>query len=186
MVEALNAEHFYVYVFVGAQQNKLSFETAEALQNMGSKARYIKISGNGPNALDFHIAYYMGQLSLQDPTGFFHIISKDKGFDPLIEHLKARKIFAARRADVTEIPLVKAVNTKSMSSKLDLVIANLAQRETAKPVTLKTLKNTINQVFLKQLSDEEVEALLKELVAKRVITVSGSKVGYPAPEALSN
>ena len=46
----LDAEHFKVIVFVGATQAKVTFETAAALQRMGSKAEYIKISGNGPNA----------------------------------------------------------------------------------------------------------------------------------------
>ena len=108
----LDIEHFKVIVFVGASQTKLSFETASALQRMGSKAEYIKIAGSGSNALDFHIAFYIGQLATQDPTAYFHIISKDTGFDPLIQHLKTKKIFAARSRDVSEIPLVKVANTK--------------------------------------------------------------------------
>ncbi|HEX5339549.1 MAG TPA: PIN domain-containing protein, partial [Gammaproteobacteria bacterium] len=41
----LDAEHFKVIVFVGANQTKVTFEAAEALQRMGGKAEYIKISG---------------------------------------------------------------------------------------------------------------------------------------------
>jgi hypothetical protein len=52
----LDAEHFRVLVFVGANQNKLTFETAAAIQKLGPRAEYVKISGNGSNALDFHIA----------------------------------------------------------------------------------------------------------------------------------
>ena len=44
-------------VFVGANQRRVPFDMASAIQRMGDKAEYIKISGNGPNALDFHIAY---------------------------------------------------------------------------------------------------------------------------------
>ncbi|RLQ22607.1 hypothetical protein DWB85_06380 [Seongchinamella sediminis] len=28
----------------------------------GDQARYVQIGGNGPNALDFHIAFYAGQI----------------------------------------------------------------------------------------------------------------------------
>ena len=112
-LSVLDEEHFKVLVFVGASQTKLAFEAAAALQRMGNRAEYIKISGNGSNALDFHIAFYIGQLASSDPTAYFHIISKDTGFDPLIQHLKSKKLFAARSCDVSEIPLVKVANTKS-------------------------------------------------------------------------
>jgi len=92
----LNRHEFKVIIFVGANQAKIPFELASAIQALGSNAKYVKIGGNGSNALDFHIAFYIGQLAEKDPNAYFHIISKDKGFDPLINHLKERKIFAQR------------------------------------------------------------------------------------------
>jgi hypothetical protein len=59
-LSVLHEEHFRLIVFVGATQAKVSFETAAALQRMGNRAEYIKIAGTGPNALDFHIAFYIG------------------------------------------------------------------------------------------------------------------------------
>ena len=53
----LAQEHFKVIVFVGANQAKVTFEVASALQQMGDRAEYVKITGNGSNALDFHIAF---------------------------------------------------------------------------------------------------------------------------------
>ena len=68
---------------------KLTFlSLAAALQTLGSSAEYVTLETTGANALDFHIAYYIGVLSSQDPSAFFHVISKDTGFDPLIKHLK--------------------------------------------------------------------------------------------------
>lgn len=64
----LEAEFFHVLIFVGANQAKIAFELASAIQRLGERARYIKISGNGSNALDFHIAYYIGRLAQEDPT----------------------------------------------------------------------------------------------------------------------
>ncbi|MFN5051121.1 MAG: PIN domain-containing protein, partial [Planctomyces sp.] len=46
VLSALDAQHFKVVVFVGASQNKLSFDTADALQKMGGRAEYVKIAGN--------------------------------------------------------------------------------------------------------------------------------------------
>jgi PIN domain len=177
----LDADHFKILVFVGSNQAKLAYATAEALQRMGSKAEYIKISGNGPNALDFHIAFYIGQIATTDPTAYFHIISGDTGFDPLIKHLKSRKVFAARSNDIGDIPLVKASSAKSPTDMLGVVIENLQHRGTSKPRTVKTLLSTISAIFLKQLSDDELNSLFQELQSNGHITVSGTKVSYSLP-----
>lgn len=177
----LDAEHFRVLVFVGASQNKLAFDTAAAVQKLGTRAEYVKIAGNGSNALDFHIAFHIGHLSNQDPTAFFHIISKDTGFDPLIQHLKERKVFASRSKDVSDIPLLKAANSKTPAEKIDLVVANIQQRGASKPRTLKTLTSTVNSLFQKQLSDEELVSLVKGLQSKGFITVTDTKVTYALP-----
>ena len=181
----LDAEHFRVLVFVGASQNKLTFDTAAAVQKLGARAEYIKIAGNGSNALDFHIAFHIGHLAAHDPTAFFHIISKDTGFDPLIQHLKERKVFASRSKDILDIPLLKVANSKTTPEKIDVVLANLQQRGASKPRTLKTLTSTISSLFQKQRTEEELVALLKGLQAKGFIAVNETKVTYalPASEA---
>jgi PIN domain len=112
---ALEQDHFKLMMFVGASQTKVPFEAAAALQRMGTRAEYVKISGSGRNALDFHIAFYIGQLAAADPTASFHIVSKDSGFDPLIEHLKTRKVSAGRVADIAGIALLKSTISNSSS-----------------------------------------------------------------------
>lgn len=54
------------------------------MQQLGADAQYIKIGGSGKNALDFHLAFYIGELSARDPEAYFNIVSKDTGFDPLV------------------------------------------------------------------------------------------------------
>lgn len=178
----LDAEFFKVMIFVGAGQTKIPFELVSAAQQLGERATYIKIAGNGSNALDFHIAYYIGRLTQQDPTAYFHIISKDTGFDPLIQHLKSQKIGATRSKDISEIPLLKAANSKTFQEKAAVVIGNLKQRGASKPRTVKTLSSTILSLFQKQLPGEELTLLLAELQASGAITVTENKVSYALPE----
>lgn len=118
-LELLSKHPFKIYVFVGANQTKVSFDLASAMQTLGSNAQYIKISGNGPNALDFHIACYIGELAAHDPKAYFHIISKDKGFDPLVAHLKARKLRVQRSNDLAEIPVLRVASDTSTTSTSD-------------------------------------------------------------------
>ena len=174
----LDAEHFRVIVFVGANQTKVGFDLAAAMQKLGTRARYVKIAGNGSNALDFHIAFYIGQLASAEATAYFHIISKDTGFDPLIQHLKTQKIGVVRSTAIADIPLLKAANSKTQPEKIAVVLSNLLQRGASRPRTVKTLSSTISSLFQKQLPAEELSALLQELQTMGAVVVNDNKVSY--------
>lgn len=177
----LKGHGFKVMVFVGSKQTKISFDLAVAMQGLGDEAEYVKIEGDGPNALDFHIAFYMGQLSAIDSNCYFHIISKDAGFDPLIRHLKARKIYAQREKDISEIPLLKVSNSRTLAEKVESVIVFLRGRGTAKPRKVSTLENSINTLFMKKLESEELKALTDELVRRKIVVKNGTSVSYDIP-----
>ena len=177
----LAGEQFKVLVFVGASQTKLSFDIASALQKLGTQAEYIKISGNGANALDFHIAYYIGVLAAQQSSAYFHIISKDKGFDPLIQHLRSRKIFAGRVVSITEIPIVKASNSTTSEEKTEVVLLRLQQLKASKPRTVKTLISTIGALFQKKLQSSEIDQIVAELERRQYLAIQDSKVSYTLP-----
>ncbi|MFO0891236.1 MAG: PIN domain-containing protein [Isosphaeraceae bacterium] len=180
-LEPLAPEHFRVFVFVGAGQSKLPFEIVAAMQRLGPRAEYIKLSGNGPNALDFHIAYYIGHLAASDPNAYFHIISKDTGFDALIRHLKSRHVLADRVNAITEIPLVKESNAKSTPDRSRLALVRLQNLKSCRPRTVHTLGTTIASVFQNQLSQDEVAAVIQDLASKGRIQVTGSQVTYALP-----
>ena len=180
-LEQLEHDHFKLLVFVGASQTKLPFDVAASLQRLGARAEYIKISGNGSNALDFHIAYHIGRLSAENPAAYFHIISKDTGFDPLIQHLKSRKVFAGRVKSIADIPLFKVSNTKSPAERIEIALAKLQQLKASKPRTVKTLSSTISSLFQKHLSDEEVAVLVRTLASQGYLSVTDTKVAYTLP-----
>jgi hypothetical protein len=85
-----------VTVFVGAHQERLPFDFVAAMQALGARARYVKIARAGKNALDFHLAFYLGELAAREPTATFRVMSRDGGFDVLIEHLQARGLTVER------------------------------------------------------------------------------------------
>lgn len=120
----LDAEQACVLVFTGAQQ-KVGIALIEAVQALGERGRFIRISGNGPNALDFHIACYLGQWMVRDPQATFLIVSKDTGFDPLITHLNASGAHVKRLS--VDPPAEKAT------------------KKAAKPVAKKTAKKAIKK-----------------------------------------
>lgn len=179
-LSVLAADHFKLKVFVGATQNKLPFDLVTAMQRMGERAEYVKIAGVGPNALDFHIAYYIGRISCDEPEAFFHIISKDTGFDPLIQHLKNQKIFCGRWPSLEEIPAVKAMHVKTPDERARVFLCRLQQPNAAKPRTEKTLRSSVSVHFQKQLTDSEVSAVINALQGPGHLSIVAGKVTYPA------
>lgn len=180
---ALEQEQFQVHIFVGADQAKVPFGVAAAIQRMGSRASYIKISGNGPNALDFHIAFYIGQLAARDSSAHFHVVSKDTGFDPLLDHLKSRNIVAHRVKTVAGIPAIKTKGSKPLEDRLNAVIERLRQMKASKPRTLKTLRSTIASMFQRKLLDAEIDSLLEALSARKITVLEANKVSYSLENA---
>lgn len=181
-LEQLADDHFRLFLFVGANQTRLPFELAEQIHQFGARAEYVKIAGNGSNALDFHIAFYIGQLAASDPSAYFHIVSKDTGFDPLVQYLKSRKILVGRVTAVTEIPLLKAAAPTPVAERTDAVTKHLHKMKTARPRRLKTLSSTIASVFQKQLSEAEVSAIVRELVNRKSVCIHDEKVTYTLPD----
>lgn len=178
VLDVLSQGHYKVVVFVGANQPKVTYEVASTLQKLGERATYIKINATGTNALDFHIAYYIGRLAVNEPDAYFHIISKDKGFDPLIAHLKEHKIFAARSSDIPEISLVKTATATSATDKVAIILTKLKNQNTSRPRTVRTLSSTINALFQKTLASDQLASLIEELVSQKIILVTDNKVSY--------
>ena len=180
--EIIANQSFKIFIFIGANQTKVPLDIAAAMQEFGENAKYIKISGNGQNSLDFHIAFYIGQLSLEDPEGYFHVISKDSGFDPLIEHLKNKNIRIQRESDLAEIPILRLASATSNGEKITAIIKNLVGRGQSKPRKLKTLANTINSLFTNKLEDGELMSLIKMLQERKYIIVNQGNVSYKLPK----
>ena len=200
-MELLIGGPFKVKVFLGSTQTRLPVELVRVLQPFGQDAEYIQIDGSGNNALDFHIAYYIGRLAAEFPDGFFHIISKDTGFDPLIKHLKEKNIYCLRSTAISDIPLLippkPADSTKNTSaietattpqaskpgqtSKVDSVIQKLISQKASKPRKLKTLGSTIKAHFANQLANDELQQLIVQLTKQGIIKVADGNVTYKLP-----
>ena len=76
---------------------------------------------------------------------------------------------------------MKAAHSKTPGERLEVVIADLQRRGAAKPRTVKTLSSTINSIFQKQISEQELVDLMASLEKRGVIVTVGTKVSYALP-----
>jgi hypothetical protein len=187
----LEALHFRVHVFLGPSHTRLPRALAVAMHSLGERARYVELEAPGPNALDFHIAYYLGQMAAGDPEGFFHIISKDTGFDPLITHLKTRKIFAARSTSIEEMPCFRpgksaqtatagALSGDSLDGLVRITVDDLIKRKAARPRKVATLRATVLNRIGKDAAGS-LDAVILALLREGYVATDGERVTYHLP-----
>lgn len=176
----LKGRDYKVMIFIGATQAKLPTQFAIAVQALGPSAEYVQIDGSGRNALDFHIAYYLGAMLAGKLSGESFVISKDTGFDPLMRHLKSKGMSCRRLNSIEEIPGLKEAATKPSSDPIQRILANFAKRGSAKPRTQKTLRSSIKHLLGANVTEDVVEKTLNELERLNAIRLADGKVTYPA------
>lgn len=104
----LESKNVTFTLLLGAGQTKLNVALVEKLLLHAPSVQLVRLTSRGKNALDFALAYYLGHAVAAAPQASFHIVSKDAGFDPLIEHLVGRQIRISRHNDFSDLTGSKA------------------------------------------------------------------------------
>ena len=179
-LELLAHDWIKVLLFVGKSQTKLPISLVKAVQRLGSRAEYIEMSGAGHNALDFHIAFYIGRIAASEKDVFFHVISNDTGFDPLIVHLKSLHVLAGRVAKIEEIPALIQVKVASQSieERIGFVKDRLLRPNAPRPRSRKTLASHMSAMFNKMLPDDEISKIIDALFKSGHVREDGKRLVY--------
>lgn len=147
-----------IMIFYGITQKKLPEELVVQAQPFGSRLKWVKISGQGPNALDFHIAFYLGQELASHPNAQCAILSRDKGFDPLTRHLQALGRTCHR---VSSLKDAFPARTHGQTDDFARLVA-LLTKEKARPTKRKGLTGKVKSWF-PTLTEELRLALIERL-----------------------
>lgn len=159
-------------LMLGAKQTKLDTDLVEKMMEHASSVQIIRMTESGKNSLDFTLAYYLGRAVLAAPSSYFHIVSKDTGFDPLISHLRSRHINARRHTDFTSLtfsgppkspPAVK-VPVLSQVDPLDRALAHLRKNTSNRPRRKKTLVSHLLALGGKTATEAGVLVLIGRMV----------------------
>lgn len=165
-----------ILIFLGQAQAKVPDKIKQAV---GKNAEFIQIDGQGKNALDFHVAFYLGQLAEKHPAANFGVISKDTGFDPLIKHLTARKISCQRFSSAANIKITTTSPPKPLSNELKTIVTNLKKRQGSLPKTIETLRSTIENDA--GLPENRANAMIKQLKQQGIVKQANGKLAYKLP-----
>jgi hypothetical protein len=175
----LQQPNLKIFIFVGCAQVKIPFELVREAHLLGEAVEWIGVEGSGANALDFHIVFYLGQISLKSPAADYVILSRDRGFDPLIQHLAKRGI-SCRRIDSLDVLSGRTELTYSQDFLSDIAIAKLsAAIPKSRPKKRSTLYTYLKSVLTKyQPSEPEIKQLLDSWFATGKVTEIKDKISY--------
>jgi len=187
-LSCIKGKNFYIKIFIGTHQTKIPIELVLKAQELGKQVEWIQINGSSKNALDFHITFVLGRLVEKELDGFFHIISKDTGFDTLIIYLKTQKIFCKRSEDISFIAesqsLVPAQEEKKIEQTSDNIYELIVKKissidKKCRPKSEITLKNHIKSLLgLKEITTDVNEIYQKLLNSKKIYFNQAKKIEY--------
>jgi hypothetical protein len=209
-MSALVGAGFRVVVFFGAkqQEGRHHFEKFDALFELGPDLERVKILHSGKNALDMHIAWWLGRIFERESDAIAHVISRDTDFDPLIEYLKSRGCKVSRAKDVSGLgrpPVLPAIRKakpaspgprktaapkarsaatapapRPASGDLEPFLKQLKSM-TGKPSTRRKLVQTLAAYFKHHGGERpgaEVEQKVDELIRRKLVAQTGAKITY--------
>lgn len=200
----IDTSSYHVWLFLGVHQQKsLPLPLVEfLLACKRSHVHIIKMQQAGKNALDFYLSFYLGRIVALEPNANIEVLSRDSGYDVLVQHIKQDypSINIIRTVKQALIPSsdksvqkIKTENKKAgKQSKVEKstkkspfkALYNRAimrindQSSRNRPARLTSLKNFLRS----QLSIDDInmiEKIITKMVDKQLITISvNHKITY--------
>lgn len=196
-IESLRKDDQHILMVIGQSQTKISFDTVQSAHSFGKNLDWIKIEGEGKNNLDFHIAYLLGYYANATSSDVeFIILSKDTGYDKLIEFIKKSKRKCSRYNGIDEYKFggkfsaEKAVvgqkPNNSANSSLDPVLTERTKKvydtlkktlKNKRPRKRASLEKYIENLFKNQ-TGVNAEEITDEMNNKNLINENSGNISY--------
>lgn len=164
----IDGQYFF---FIGNTQN--SIPKSLVMATNGIKVEWIAIEGSGKNALDFHIAYYLGKHT-SEPDAMHYILSKDKGYDPLVLSInKSAKSEIVKR--IISLEDLKSHDVKESAENIDPNYTTLVNKLNSmakgkRPKSEKKLESFIKTQVFSKMDDSAIKKLVDELYRNKIIS----------------
>lgn len=169
-------EEFQVMVFVGANQKSVPIDVVACTQKLGDRVEWLRVEGIGSNALDFYIACQLGRVIETMPGIHCIVLSKDKGFDPLLRHLNKSGLKCRRINSLLELD-PKSASTEEPNYKRVFELLSRTDKK-ARPRKRSTLSQHISAMFQKKISQPDVDRIIDILFANKMISENNNVITY--------
>ena len=186
-IEKLQKDDLIV-VFYGPKTGAVPFDDHVRISSAVSHVEYIKTSKTAKNYLDFQLTTYLGYLIAHTGVKEYCVISKDGGYDSVIDFWKSRGMSIVRRETISvEKPVKQTVRKTKKQSPVENENENIKSvpesvrkkvRHTLKAENLQggaykkiyscmlqaTDKQTLNTALVRVFTQEEGNRYYKQIV----------------------
>jgi hypothetical protein len=157
-----------VVVFVGAEQ-KVSLALHDSAAKLGDRVIWVKMGGTGHNALDFHIACHLGRVLEISKKYACYVLSRDKGFDPLLKFLNRLGLPCTRIENLA--PLGIDLSPEDEASYRKAVDWLRKQPKVKRPQTRIALIKTIASIYPSRPNALQVTAILARMQRQKLFSL---------------
>lgn len=184
-----------VTIITGQDQKTVLVNLVSKIQEFGKSVKWIQVEGKGKNALDFFIIHYLTKDFEHNQDKNFIIYSKDKGFDPLIKHLKKENVKIKRietlRPKEVAVKVAKVVAPKPTQPSLENLDSTVLRaidflltfKANSRPKKRKTLTNAIASHMANE-KPEEIARIVQLLIQKKLILEENGNVKFNLPQSI--
>jgi len=207
-VARVRGDHSHLWVFHGPHQNKFDAAMVNAWKPIGDRLQLVQSSKNGKNALDFHIAYFLGVLREQDVAArrqsICIVVTGDGGFDALFDFMRGKGCAVDKAGSIPEAlalaARMKAQAEKSSETKatekptppratlveedVGKIVAGFASDPKSRPASRKKLEPYVLSRLNNKVTPAVAQAVVKQLIKRGLVTFDGEKIKYVLPAAL--
>jgi hypothetical protein len=165
-----------VIIFVGASQKAIPIELVTSAQKLGARVTWQKVVSNGSNALDFHIACHLGRVLEKSPQVHCIVLSKDRGFDPLLCQLNKIGLTCKRINSLVELDPKPALVDDPNYKRVVEILGKSEKK--SRPRKLKTLSQHISSIFQKKIAQNDIDRIIDTLIANKMISETNNTISY--------
>jgi hypothetical protein len=165
-------------VMMGERQKAPKASVIEEWFEHAGEVRLVKVDASGRNALDMALAFQLGSAVAHDPWGYFHIVSRDKDFDPLVAHLGDRGLpvfrddmYSVRPPPPPSRHAAAPRGRKAAPDAIAAVVELLWRTPSRRPKRQATLRALIHAQFPGQFAEAEVDAMVQELARRGIVQI---------------
>jgi hypothetical protein len=173
-----------VWLFHGPHQARQAQQLSATHERVTSVPR----SGKGPNALDFHLSFYLGYVAARHPDAQLVVIANDQGYDPMIEHASKVLGFQVKRVGFKPGKAAEAKKPapakKAAAIKVSAPAKKVAAKKTAAQKAPAKKTSTKKVTAAKAVAVSAKPAPVKKVPAKKAAAKAPTPAKkVPAPHA---
>jgi len=102
-----------IIIFYGPKTGAVPFDEHVKICQAASQVKYIKTTKTAKNYLDFQLTTYLGYLVGQTDVKEYYVISKDSGYDSVIDFWKKWGIRIVRKENIAEQKIAAKAATEA-------------------------------------------------------------------------